>query len=717
MLVNFTDIVRSVLHNGLGQYQAAGAAAWRDFEHDHFGFGSLVVPELAEAAARNGDTAIARAALEYMTERTRVTPTEWALGTEALVRALLGEGETAERHYRESIRLLGRTPVRAQLARSHLLYGEWLRRENRRLDARAELRTAHDMLSAMGAEGFAERARRELLAAGDAVRKRTAGTVSELTEQEAHIARLAVDGRTNSEIGAQLFLSARTVEWHLRKVYTKLGVGSRRELGQALATARSAQLKISSAERNVVSLPRHALAADQGRGQGLSRVRPGPPACHRGRMAESHKKEHRVVIVGAGFAGFNAARELSRLAGATTEIVVINSTDYFLYLPLMPQVTGSLVEPSHIRVSLARRLRKTRFVLGTVNHVDARGKTVSWAGPEGSAGQVGYDRLILTAGSVNKLLPIPGITDYAVGFRSIAEATYLRDHIIRQLELASLATDPGERAARCTFVVVGAGYTGTEVTANGERLTTRLARTLPGLAGQEIRWMLLDLAPRVLAELDPRLSRTAERVLRRRGVQVLTGQSIAAALDGAVQLTTGDKVLTRSLIWCVGVRADPLVEGLDLATNRGRLVVDEYMAVPGTQDIWACGDCAAVPDLTRPGQVTGMTAQHAERQGKLVARNVAASLGHGTAQPYKHHDLGFLVDLGGLAAAANPLRIPLSGLPANVVTRAYHLGAMSGNRLRVATDWTLNGITSPELTSLALISAESVPLDVNQPRA
>ena len=433
-------------------------------------------------------------------------------------------------------------------------------------------------------------------------------------------------------------------------------------------------------------------------------------------MAES-RKVPRVVIVGAGFAGFNAARELSRLIGATTEIVVINSTDYFLYLPLMPQVTGGLIESAHIRVSLAERLRRIRFVLGTVDHVDAKQKTVSWTGPEGASGQLGYDRVILTAGSVNKLLPIPGIADYAHGFRTIAEAEYLHDHIIRQLELAAVAADPAERAARCTFVVVGAGYTGTEVAAQGQLLTTRVARVLPGLAGQQIRWLLLDTSPRVLAELDPRLSKTAERVLRRRGVEVLTGQSVAEALDGSVQLTTGDKVLTRSLIWCVGVRADPLVGGLDLATNRGRLDVDEFMAVPGAPDIYACGDCAAVPDLTHPGQICGMTAQHAQRQGRLVARNVAASLGKGTARPYEHNDLGFLVDLGGLAAAANPLHIPLSGPAANAVTRGYHLFAMSGNRLRVLTDWTLNGITSPEPTSLALISADSVPLDVNKPQA
>ena len=431
-------------------------------------------------------------------------------------------------------------------------------------------------------------------------------------------------------------------------------------------------------------------------------------------MAEPDKK--RVVIVGAGFAGFNAARALSRLVGSSTDIVVINSTDYFLYLPLMPQVAGGQLEPGHIRVSLPRRLRKARFVLGTVNGVDSRQKVVSWAGPEGSSGQVSYDRLILTAGSVNKLLPIPGIADYAVGFRTITEATYLRDHIIRQLELAAVATDPEERAARCTFVVVGGGYTGTEVAANGQLMTARVARTLPGLAGQQIRWMLMDLAPRLLPELDPRLSKTAERVLRRRGVEVLTGQSITRALDGYVELTTGEKTPTRSLIWCVGVRADPLVDDINLATNRGRLVVDEYMAVPGPVDIWACGDCAAVPDLTRPGQVCGMTAQHAQRQGKLIAQNVAASLGKGTRRPYKHHDLGFLVDLGGSAAAANPLNIPLSGPAASVVTRAYHLDAMSGNRARVLTDWLLNVVTPQEMTSLGVITAKSVPLDVEHPR-
>ena len=427
--------------------------------------------------------------------------------------------------------------------------------------------------------------------------------------------------------------------------------------------------------------------------------------------------KRRVVIVGAGFAGFNAARELSRRVGATTGITVINSADYFLYLPLMPQVAGGLIEPRHVCVSLPRRLRRVQFLLGTVQRVNDVQKVVSWASLEGGSGQIGYDRLILTAGSVNKLLPIPGVAEYAHGFRTITEAIYLRDHIVRQLELAAVTADAAERAARCTFVVVGAGYTGTEVAAQGQLLTTRLVRRLPGLAGQPIRWMLLDTAPRLLPELDERLSKTADRVLRRRGVEVRTGQSVAEAVPGYVLLSNGEKVPTRSLIWCVGVRADPLVDGLDLATSRGRLVVDEFMTVPGAPEIYACGDCAAVPDLTRPGQVCGMTAQHAQRQGRQVARNVAASLGTGKARPYKHHDEGFLVDLGGQAAAANPLNLPLSGPVASAITRGYHLSAMSGNRARVVANWVLNAFTPPETTSFGVISAESVPLDVDRPPA
>ena len=234
-IVDFARSLAAVLYNGLRRYDAARDAARQAWQRRPAALGPFAVPELAEAASRTGDEPLARAALEWLSERTGATPTDWALGIEARVRALLSGGADADRSYRESIGHLARTSGRAQLARSHLLYGEWLRRQNRRLDARVQLRTAHDMLSGMGAEAFAERARRELLATGETVRKRTVETVSELTAQEAHIARLADEGRTNLEIGAQLYLSTRTVEWHLRKVFTKLGISSRRELRWALA--------------------------------------------------------------------------------------------------------------------------------------------------------------------------------------------------------------------------------------------------------------------------------------------------------------------------------------------------------------------------------------------------------------------------------------------------------------------------------------------------
>jgi DNA-binding CsgD family transcriptional regulator len=224
----------SVLHNGLGRHDAARDAAWPAFERDHLAFGPFLVAELAEAASRTGDTALVGVALEWLSERARVTPAEWALAIEARVRALLSEGDVADSLYRESIARLGRTRVRVELARSRLLYGEWLRRARRRVDAREQLRTAHEMLAAMGVEAFAERARRELLATGETVRKRTVESSDELTAQEALIAGLARDGLSNPEIGTRLFISPRTVKYHLRKVFLKLGISSRGELARVL---------------------------------------------------------------------------------------------------------------------------------------------------------------------------------------------------------------------------------------------------------------------------------------------------------------------------------------------------------------------------------------------------------------------------------------------------------------------------------------------------
>lgn len=424
----------------------------------------------------------------------------------------------------------------------------------------------------------------------------------------------------------------------------------------------------------------------------------------------------RIVIVGAGFAGFEAARTLSRLSRGSADIVLVNPTDYFLYLPLLPEVAAGILEPRRVTVSLAGALPGVEVVLGEATGFDFGTRTVSLLDPEGTKRTLGYHRLVIAAGSVNKLLGVPGVTEHAHGFRGIPEALYLRDHVIRQIELADTADDPAERAARTTFVVVGAGYTGTEVAAQGVLFTEALTRNRPALRGMP-RWLLVDTAPRVLPSLDQRLADAADEVLTRRGVEVVLGASVEEATSDGVRLSTGDRVPTRSLIWCVGVRPDPLVAGIGLEVQQGRLVVDEFLTVPGHPDVYAVGDAAAVPDLTRPGEITGMTAQHATRQGRLAAHNIAASYSRGRRRAYRHHDLGFVVDLGGLDSAANPVGVPLTGLPAKVVTRGYHLLSMPGNRVRVAADWLLDAVLPRQGVQLGLVRGVAVPLESAAPES
>ncbi|HEY7104009.1 MAG TPA: NAD(P)/FAD-dependent oxidoreductase [Mycobacteriales bacterium] len=423
----------------------------------------------------------------------------------------------------------------------------------------------------------------------------------------------------------------------------------------------------------------------------------------------------RVVVVGAGFAGFHAARTLNRRLRGSTEVVLVNPADYFLYVPLLPEVMAGILDPRRIAVPLASTLPEVRLAVGSVRRIDHAARAVTYRDPDGRDQSLDYDHLLLANGSVNKLLPIPGINEYAHGFRNLPEAVFLRDHLVRQIELADNADDEDERTARLTFVVVGAGYTGTEVAAQGVLATRATVRKHPRLRGRMARWLLLDTADRVLPGLRERLSRTAAKTLTHRGVEIMTGTSVKEATAEGVLLSDGSMVPTRSLIWCVGVRPDPLVETLGLPTDRGRLIVEPDLSVPGQPGMWACGDAAAVPDLVQPGQVTAMTAQHAQRQGVTAARNIAAAMGRGKARPYKHHNLGFVVDLGGYDSAADPLGVPLSGFPAKVVTRGYHLSVMPGNRTRTAVDWTEHALLGSELQRLDLVHPAQVPLETRPP--
>ncbi|MFE0171034.1 NAD(P)/FAD-dependent oxidoreductase [Streptomyces sp. NPDC059002] len=425
----------------------------------------------------------------------------------------------------------------------------------------------------------------------------------------------------------------------------------------------------------------------------------------------------RIVIVGAGFAGYRTARTLSRLTRrrADIDITLLNPTDYFLYLPLLPHVAAGVLEPRRVTVSLSGTLPRVRLALGAADDVDLARREVTYTDPEGGRGVLSYDRLVLAVGSVHKLLPVPGVAEHAHGFRGMPEALYLRDHITRQMELAAAAPDPATCRARCTFVVAGAGYTGVELAAQGELFTDALVHGQPLWQGMRPRWLLLDIADRVLPELDPRLSSTAGRVLRRRGVDVRTGTSVKEATKDGVLLDDGEFIETRTLMWCVGVRPDPLVAALGRPLERGRLKVDRNLNLPDHPEVFACGDAAAVPDVHHPGRYTPMTAQHAWRQGAAAGRNVAASLGLTSRRPYAHRDLGFTVDLGGVQAAANPLGVPLSGPLAGAVTRGYHLAAMPGNRVRVAADWLLDAVLPRQAVQLGLVRSWSVPLDTASP--
>ena len=306
------------------------------------------------------------------------------------------------------------------------------------------------------------------------------------------------------------------------------------------------------------------------------------------------------MIVGAGFAGYTAARKLARLSRGGAEIVLVNPTDYFLYLPLLPEVAAAILEPRRVTVSLAATLPGVRVILGHADDFDLAGRTVTYHDPEGRPGRIDYHRLVIAAGSVNKLLPVPGVTEYAHGFRGIPEALYLRDHITRQIEMAAGADDDAHCAQRCTFVVVGAGYTGTEVAAQGVLHTKALVGRYPQLRDRP-RWLLIDTADRVLPSLDRRLADVTDRVLRERGVELLLGASVREATRDGVLLSTGEYVATRSLIWCVGVRPDPLVAALGLPLREGRLVVDEFLTVPGHPDVYAVGDAASPGRARSPG--------------------------------------------------------------------------------------------------------------------
>ncbi|AEV75256.1 NADH dehydrogenase, FAD-containing subunit [Mycolicibacterium rhodesiae NBB3] len=389
-----------------------------------------------------------------------------------------------------------------------------------------------------------------------------------------------------------------------------------------------------------------------------------------------------VVVVGSGFTGFECARQLARKmarhakkTGASVDITIISPVDYMLYTPLLPDVAGGLVDARFVAIPLANALTGVQAIRGRVDEVDFDGRTVTFTDPEERVRSLAWDRLVLTPGSVTRLFDITGLAEHARGLKSPAEALYLRDHVLQQLELADVDDDAGRAEARRTVVVVGASYSGTELAVQLRALADSAARQMD-FDPAEVKFVLLDLAEQVMPEVGEKLGAAAQRVLKSRGIDVRLGVTLAEVHPEHVVLSDDSLIRTHTVAWVTGVTGAPLIEKLGLPTERGRLKVTTELQVPGHPDVFGAGDAAAVPDVTQPGEITPPTAQHATRQGKALARNVAASLGYGKAKPYKHRNMGLVVDLGPRYAVANPLNVQLSGFPAKVVTRVYHIYAI-----------------------------------------
>lgn len=425
---------------------------------------------------------------------------------------------------------------------------------------------------------------------------------------------------------------------------------------------------------------------------------------------EKSSGPQRVVIIGSGFAGFTCARKLVRLlrkAEREIEIVLVTPTDYLLYTPLLPDVAGGVIDPRFVTISLPDTLPTVRLVIGKAESVDLQSKTVTVTHETGPDRELSWDRLVLTPGSVTRLFDVPGLTEHARGLKTVAEALYLRDHLLRQLESADYEEDPEVREARRTVVVVGASYAGTELISQLRALADAYADRR-GFERTAARFVLLDTAERVMPEVGERLGDKALHVLRERGIDIRLKTSLQKLSEREVVLTDGTVVPTYTVAWVTGVTGAPILGTLGLPMERGRLSVDTSLRVPGHPEVFAGGDAAAVPDVTAPGKITPPTAQHATRQGKALARNVAASLGFGRAKPYKHRDMGLVVDLGPGFAVANPLGVHLSGLPAKAVTRAYHTYAVSRgvNRWAIILAYLTDAVTPRPLSSLGLVGAE-----------
>jgi NADH dehydrogenase len=410
-----------------------------------------------------------------------------------------------------------------------------------------------------------------------------------------------------------------------------------------------------------------------------------------------------VVIAGGGFGGFYAARSLERrLPAQSARVTLINEANFMLYTPLLPGAAGATLDPRHVAVPLRSQLRRTDLVIGAVTGVDTARRTLAVRRVDGVHLDLGYDQLVIALGSVSRTLPIPGLAEHTIGLKSLGDATALRNQVLTCFDIAESLEDPARRAEYLGFVFIGAGYAGVEGLAELQDFATEAIELYPRCRAEGMRWVLVEAGQRIMQEVPDSLSEFAERELRGRGIEVSTRTTLREVSASSAVLSDGRSIPARTVVWTAGVMPSPVIARLGLALDpNGRLAVDRTMRVEGQESepagaaaggagtVWAIGDCAAVPDASRPGQPCPPTAQHAIRQGRLVARNVAATLAGGRVRPFRYRTKGVVAELGHNQAVAITLGIRWRGFPAWFIARTYHLLLMPGigRRLRLLVDW------------------------------
>ncbi len=410
------------------------------------------------------------------------------------------------------------------------------------------------------------------------------------------------------------------------------------------------------------------------------------------------------MIAGGGFGGFYAARAMERLLPAmSARVTLVNEANFMLYTPLLPGAAGATLDPRHVVVALRTQLTRTDVVIGTVTGADLAARTLGVRRIDGTQLDLAYDQLVIALGSVSRTLPIPGLAEHAIGMKSLMDATALRNQVLRCLDIAESLEDDSARAEYLGFLFVGAGYAGVEGLAELQDFATEAIELYPRCRSHGMRWVLVEAGERILQEVPESLSRFAERELRRRGIEISTATMLREVSASGATLSDGTTILARTVVWTAGVKPSLALERLGVPLDAdGRVVVDRTMRVsdsrppparagapPDLGAVWAIGDCAAVPDVYRPGRSCPPTAQHAIRQGRLVAHNVAATLTGGTVRPFRYRMLGMVAELGHNKAVAMTLGVRWRGAPAWFIARTYHLLLMPGlgRKLRLLADW------------------------------